>query len=182
MGQFVKFVPNILSTVRLAIASVFPFCPESWWVWLVVSGGLSDFLDGWIARRWQAQSSLGGILDAVADKIFILVALITVSLSGRFAVWWVPALIARDLAVAFTAGYAAYYRLWESFHRMKPRWSGKVATAGQFLFLVVALLFPRTTMVILSVTVCISVAAACDYGVLFIQALRQRAEGIDFTS
>ena len=62
-----RFVPNILSSLRLVIAFVFPFVPDYYWLWLVLTGGCSDFLDGWIARRWQVASWQGGLLDAVAD-------------------------------------------------------------------------------------------------------------------
>jgi len=83
MLQYIRFVPNILSTLRLILAGVFPFAPEPVWLWLIIGSGVSDVLDGWIARRWQVQSRLGAILDAVADKLFILVALLTIALAGK---------------------------------------------------------------------------------------------------
>jgi phosphatidylglycerophosphate synthase len=72
MPKYIRFVPNILSTVRLVLACLFPFVPEQLWMWLIIGSGGSDVLDGWIARHWQVQSRAGAILDAVADKLFIL--------------------------------------------------------------------------------------------------------------
>jgi len=176
MPQYIRFVPNILSTVRLILACLFPFVPEQLWIWLIIGSGGSDVLDGWIARRWQVQSRAGAILDGVADKLFILIALLTVAGSGKFSLWWLPPLLARDLLVAFTAAYAAWIRSWESFNEMDVRWSGKLATAGQFLLLLVAVLFPAGIRFVLWLAILFSVIAAADYGRLFILELRRRAE------
>ena len=175
MPQYIRFVPNLLSTVRLVLAFLFPFVLEQLWIWLIIGSGGSDVLDGWIARRWQVQSRSGAILDGVADKLFILIALLTVAGAGKFSLWWLPPLLARDLLVAFTAAYAASIRSWESFNEMDVRWSGKLATAGQFLLLLVAVLFPAGIRFALWLAILFSVIAAADYGRLFILELRRRA-------
>ena len=176
MQRYIRFVPNILSTIRLVLACLFPFAPEQLWVWLIIGSGGSDVLDGWIARRWQVQSRAGAILDGVADKLFILIALLTVAGASKFSLWWLPLLLARDLLVAFTAAYAASIRSWESFNEMDVRWSGKLATAGQFLLLLVAVLFPAGIRFALWLAILFSVIAAADYGRLFLLELRRRAE------
>ncbi len=176
MQQYIRFIPNILSTIRLILACVFPFAPEKFWAWMILAGGGSDFLDGWIARRWKVQSKFGGILDAVADKLFVLSALLTLAWAGKLSLWWVPLLLARDLLVAFTAVYAAVISSWESFNKMEVRWPGKIATAGQFLLLLVVLLFPSGTQAVLWLAILLSLAAALDYGRLFILELRRRAK------
>jgi len=176
MQLYIRFIPNILSTIRLALACAFPFVPEQLWVWLIIGSGCSDVLDGWIARHWQVQSRLGAILDGVADKLFILIALLTVAGAGKFSLWWVPPLLARDLLVAFTAVYAAAIRSWESFNEMDVRWPGKLATAGQFLLLLVVVLFPAGIRFVLWLAILLSIIAAVDYGRLFILELQRRAE------
>ena len=175
MLRYIRFVPNTLSTIRLILACVFPFTPEQLWVWLIIAGGGSDVLDGWIARRWQVQSRLGAILDGVADKLFVLIALLTVAGAGKFSLWWVLPLLSRDLLVAFTAVYAAAVRSWESFNKMDVRWPGKLATAGQFLLLLTVVLYPDGIQIVLWIAILLSVVSAIDYGRLFIQELQQRA-------
>ncbi len=170
-----RFVPNVLSSLRLVLAFLFPFCPENYWIWLVIASGCSDVLDGWIARRWQVASWQGGLLDAVADKTFVLVVLFSMVWVGKFSFWFVPAIIARDLTVAFAAAYAFFQRLWYSFQEMDARWSGKIATAGQFLLFAVVLVFPAYTFPMLIAAVLCSATAALDYGWLFIKAVRERA-------
>ncbi len=170
-----RFVPNILSSLRLVLAFLFPFSPENLWIWLVVVSGGTDFLDGWVARRWQVASWQGGLLDAVADKTFVLVVLFSMAAAGKFSFWFIPAIIARDLTVAFAAAYAFLLRLWYSFQEMDARWSGKIATGGQFLLFVVVLVFPAQTNLVLLAAVLFSALAALDYGWLFVKALQERA-------
>lgn len=171
-----RFVPNILSSLRLLLALLFPFVPENFWIGFVLVSGFSDFLDGWIARRFQVASWQGGLLDAVADKTFVFVVLLSMAGAGKFSFWFLPAIVARDLMVAFAAGYAFFLRLWHSFQEMDARWSGKMATAGQFLLFVVVLLFPTYINYVLIVVVFLSSIAALDYGWLFVQALVDRAK------
>lgn len=175
-SQYIRFLPNALSTFRLLLAIVLPLSPKGIWALLIFCAGFSDILDGWIARRWQVQSRLGGILDAVADKLFILVALFTVACSGAFSPWWILPLLARDLLVACTAIYAVSIRSWESFFKMKVRWPGKLATGGQFLLLLGAVLHTASTPLLLLIAIVLSLIAAFDYGWLFVLEICRRVE------
>ncbi|MDW7771939.1 MAG: CDP-alcohol phosphatidyltransferase family protein [Desulfobulbaceae bacterium] len=175
MPMIIRYLPNVLSVFRLIIALTFPLAPEKYWIWLIIGGGGSDFLDGWIARRWNVTSWAGRVLDAIADKLFVLSVLLTFVLSGKIVLWVVPAVVARDLMVVMIAAYTQYYQAWDSFRRIKSRWSGKIATAGQFLLLVAVALSPEFIRPALVVSILLSIAAAGDYGRQFLVALRQRA-------
>jgi CDP-diacylglycerol---glycerol-3-phosphate 3-phosphatidyltransferase len=174
--DYIRFVPNALSTGRMLLACIFPFSPEKYWLWLILAGGFSDFLDGWVARRWQVQSWQGGLLDGIADKLFVVSILITFVSAGKFPGWWVPGLLARDLVVAFTAVYAVWIRSWGAFKKMEARWSGKIATVGVFLLFLIVLFVPDKVILTLCFTALFSCIAACDYGWLFLQELRLRKE------
>ena len=176
MHYVIRFVPNFLSVSRLILAGLFPLSPEKYWILLIIGGGGSDFLDGWIARRWKVTSWKGRILDAIADKLFVLAVLVTFVLSGKITLWVVPAIIARDLMVVLIAGYTFYFRAWESFRQTKSRWSGKIATAGQFLLLVVVTIMPVLIRPALIISIILSMTAAWDYGMQFAKAFRQRAK------
>jgi CDP-diacylglycerol--glycerol-3-phosphate 3-phosphatidyltransferase/cardiolipin synthase len=177
MHQLVRGIPNMLSTVRLLLACLFPFSQEQEWIWLVLAAGASDFLDGWIARRWKLASWQGGLLDAIADKLFVLSVLVTFILSGKIALLWVPLVIARDLTVTFIALYAFLCRYWASFRDMEASLTGKMATGGQFLLFMTVALAPASIDRILVVSVLFSLLAALDYGMRFVAAIRQRAAG-----
>jgi cardiolipin synthase len=100
---------------------------------------VSDGLDGYVARRYNQRSSLGVILDPIADKGLLLSGIITLSLSnwsevdpdyGRFPVWFPVLVISRD-AILFV-GAAVLYLLIGKVH-VKPNWTGKVATVLQMI-------------------------------------------------
>lgn len=173
--QSVKFfIPSALSASRLVAALIFPFCPENGWPWLIAVAATSDALDGWLARKWHAVTWQGGLIDAVADKLFVLTALIIFVNAGKIDPWWVPAVISRDLLVLMTALFIACRRVWTSFKEMPARVSGKLATAGQFvLFLTVAIAPGQTFPALLFSSLC-SAVAAIDYGRLFGKALNAR--------
>lgn len=174
-SRYIRFIPNTLSALRIILALAFPFSPQATWFLLILCAASSDALDGWIARRWQVQSRLGGLLDAVADKLFMLVALVTVAVHGAFSPWWVLPILARDLLVAGTAIYAAVIRSWGSFLKMEVKWLGKLATGSQFLLLLAAVLHDGSVPAMLLITILLSLAAAGHYGWLFILELHRRA-------
>jgi len=106
-------------------------------IFLIAS--LSDGLDGYVARRYHQRSSLGVILDPIADKGLLLSGIITLSISnwsevephyGRFPVWFPVLVISRD-AILFV-GAAVLYLLIDKVH-VKPSWTGKVATVLQMV-------------------------------------------------
>lgn len=175
MQTVMRNIPNLLSALRLLLAGLFPFAREHYWIWLIIGGGGSDFLDGWIARRWGVTSWRGRVLDAVADKLFVLSVLLTFVLKDKIALWVVPAVIARDLMVVVIAVYTQYLRAWDSFRQIKSRWSGKIATAGQFLLLIAVAVMPHYILPALAASIILSTAAAVDYGGQFVTALRHQA-------
>jgi CDP-diacylglycerol--glycerol-3-phosphate 3-phosphatidyltransferase/cardiolipin synthase len=177
MRSFIACIPSLLSGFRLLAAVAFPFCPELYWPWLIVVAAVSDVLDGWLARKWKVVSWQGGLIDAIADKLFVLTVLVVYAVAGKFSPLWIPAVIARDLLVLATFIYVILLRDWESLTRMQARLSGKLATGGQFvLFLVVAALPDATFHALLFASSC-SVLAAGDYGLLFARTLRNRYRG-----
>lgn len=176
MFNIIRIIPNCLSLLRLAIACFFPFSPEKYWILLIVAGGGSDFLDGWVARRWNVVSWKGRVLDAFADKVFVLSVLCTFVLTGKLRIWVVPVIVARDLVVVSIAAYTQYCRAWETFRQIKSRWSGKIATAGQFILLVTVAVAPVVLRPILIITIVLSLYAAIDYGRQFFKVLRQQSE------
>ncbi len=111
-------LPNVLSLARLAGVPVFLWLvlvPEAdgWALLLLMVSGITDFLDGYLARRLDQYSRLGEILDPVADRLYILAVVIGLALRDIIP-WWVAlALPLRDLLlwglVPFlrTRGYSA---------------------------------------------------------------------------
>jgi len=98
---------------------------------------VSDGLDGYVARRYKQRSALGAILDPIADKGLLLSAIITLSISnwsdidpeyGRFPAWFPVLVITRDAVILVGSGVL---HLLNGKVRVKPSWTGKVATVLQ---------------------------------------------------
>ncbi len=113
--------------------------PEEWCRYAAVAAFLvasvSDGLDGWIARRYNQRSKLGSVLDPLADKGLMLAAIITLSATGwsqvhRFPLWFPVLVILRD--VLSTIG-ALMIKVHNGSVRIRPHWTGKVATVTQIV-------------------------------------------------
>src|SRR5881398_1310276 len=105
-------------------------------IFLIAS--LSDGLDGYVARHYNQRSSLGVVLDPIADKGLLLSAIITLSISnwsqsdpdyGKFPVWFPVLVITRDAVILVGAAILHYFI--GNKMRVKPSWTGKVATVCQ---------------------------------------------------
>ena len=111
-------VPNLLSMARLAGVPVFLWLvlgPEAdgWALGLLMLSGFTDYLDGYLARRFNQTSALGEILDPVADRFYILAVVIALALRDIIP-WWVAVILPlRDLLLwglvplLRTRGYSA---------------------------------------------------------------------------
>ena len=111
-------VPNFISALRLAGVSVFLWLvlgPEEdgWALALLMFSGITDFLDGWLARKLDQQSALGQILDPVADRLYILAVVIGLGMRDIIPWWLAVSLPLRDLLLwglvplLRTRGYSA---------------------------------------------------------------------------
>ncbi len=95
-------VPNLLSFLRLLGVPLFLWLilvPEAdgWAIVVLVFAGVSDYLDGKIARRWNQISRVGQILDPLADRLYILATLIGLLLRDIIPLWLVLVLVGRDV-------------------------------------------------------------------------------------
>ena len=111
-------LPNLLSLIRLAGVPVFLWLvlgPEAdgWALGLLMVSGVTDFLDGYLARRLGQTSTLGQILDPVADRLYILAVVVGLALREVIPWWAAVSLPLRDLLLwglvplLRTRGYSA---------------------------------------------------------------------------
>lgn len=95
-------LPNALSALRLALVPVFLWLvlgPEEdgWALALLMFSGVTDWLDGWLARRLDQYSVVGQILDPVADRLYILAVVLGLALREVIPWWLAISLPLRDL-------------------------------------------------------------------------------------
>jgi cardiolipin synthase len=94
-------VPNLISFGRLLLVPVFAFlivAEYDYWALAVLAfSGLTDYLDGWLARRLGQVSELGAKLDPAADRLYILSTLLGLAYRDFIPWWLVGAVVARDV-------------------------------------------------------------------------------------
>lgn len=139
-------IPNALTLLRILAV---PFFAIALWynqLWealaIFVVAGLTDLLDGWIARRFNQGSALGAILDPAADKLlmttaFILMALPKDHLKFPIPVWVAILAISRDVVISFLAILSLVQPI--GLNR-RPSMLGKFTTGAQIVSLGVGLL------------------------------------------
>ncbi|KAI0901614.1 CDP-alcohol phosphatidyltransferase-domain-containing protein [Annulohypoxylon nitens] len=104
-------VPNILTFSRLIAAPFVGYAiihdAHAWALGLFAYAGVSDLLDGWIARRWKLQTVVGSVVDPMADKILMTILTVCLAYKGALPVWLAFIILGRDVGLAISA---IYYR------------------------------------------------------------------------
>ncbi len=123
-------VPNIITLVRLACLPVFLwllFGRDNRVAAALLLGGLgaTDWVDGYIARRWNQVSEIGKILDPTADRLLFVVALAAIIVDGSAPAWFAWAVLLREAIFGATV---AVLKLFFGMTRFDVTWWGKAAT------------------------------------------------------
>jgi len=163
-------LPNFITSLRL-LAS-----PLSVWLLthfrfraalaLVLLAGLTDWLDGFAARRYGASGRLGAILDPLADKTMLVLLFVTLGLLGFIPPWLVALVIVRDLVIVIGAALLRFFR---NIRIFRPSVLGKVSTFFQIVFVLLILLqtaFPDPVIRLLE-----NVAMICTTAFTFLSGI-----------
>ena len=121
--------PNLISVLRLA------FLPLFFWLlfgtnhraiaaWFLATLGATDWIDGFVARRWHQVSNVGKVLDPVADRILVISALLAVAAAAGVPWWFASATLTRELIVSLLTVVLASL----GAARIDVLWWGKVST------------------------------------------------------
>ncbi len=133
-------LPNSITIIRVILIPffinlmVYGYYREALIVF--VAAGITDALDGAIARLTKQQTELGAFLDPMADKLLIVSSFVTLVLLGRLPVWLVIIVVSRDVILAFGALiiYVTMHDL-----RVKPSFIGKTTTLLQLIVITLSL-------------------------------------------
>ena len=177
-NRVIWYLPNILTYLRIlavpAIAGTFFMTgQEANWTALTifVFASVTDFFDGWLARRWQQQSALGRMLDPIADKLLVSVVLLMLvsngTISGGF-IWAAIIILCREILVSGLREFLA------ELHVPVPvTWIAKWKTALQMISISFLLageagntLWPYTTdtgLALLALAASITLYTGVDY-------------------
>jgi len=129
-------IPNVISIIRIILV-----IPVAYLLWggryqmaliIFIIAGLSDALDGFLAKRYDWTSQLGSFLDPLADKLLLVSCFLVCVVTGLIPAWLFVIILLRDLIVAF--GALAYHFMVEEFHGAPP-FSSKLNTTFQIVYL-----------------------------------------------
>jgi cardiolipin synthase len=140
-------IANQLTLLRMLLIPAFVILVVyghlGWALTVFVTAGITDALDGLIARRAGQKTSLGAWLDPAADKLllvttFVVLTLPNLGLTNRLPIWLTVLIISRDVVIVLTV---AVVNLAIGPRTFRPSVFGKVATATYIVTAVVAMLF-----------------------------------------
>jgi cardiolipin synthase (CMP-forming) len=133
-------LPNLITVLRLALVPVMAVCvgAGAYGVAAIVFlvAGLSDFADGYIARRFAMVSRVGAFLDPIADKLNMFVATVMLAWQGLVPLWLAAAIIGRDVVIV---GGAMALRFARGELAIKPTRLSKINTVLEFGVLVLVM-------------------------------------------
>lgn len=144
-------IPNLLTVFRMVLIPIFVsllFYQKFWWALAVfIIAGVTDCLDGLLARRLAMESQLGTVLDPIADKLMLVTSFVVLSMPSVFPTplpahlpvpfWVTIAVISRDV---FIIVGAAAINIMTGFRGFRPSWLGKLSTTVQ-IFAIATIIF-----------------------------------------
>jgi phosphatidylglycerophosphate synthase len=151
---------DLLTALRLPLAAAFPFVSSPVGrLAIIAAAAVSDMLDGWLARRYGG-SRLGAVLDPVVDKIFMVVAFLTVSQQGLLTWWEMVGVLARDITAVVAA-----ITVWLQGRptALPARAGGKAVTILQMATLTACILQSEWVRPLAWATAAVAVYAIWDY-------------------
>lgn len=138
-------LPNFITLVRLAALPFFLLSISDGRfgiaLGLFVAAGISDGVDGYLARRFDMKSALGAYLDPIADKLLLMFSYLFLSIPSypaavKVPVWLTVMVLGRDLLLLLVA---LLMILASGKKRFPPSWAGKVTTVTQILTILIVL-------------------------------------------
>lgn len=181
MASNIITIPNLLTFLRMGLIPVFAilliYGHFGWALITFFVAGVSDCIDGFVARRFDQQSELGTILDPIADKLLMTVAFIILSLPSVYPphvrhlpipAWVAPVVIGRDILIVTVA---LAITLFTDFRKFRPSWLGKASTVVQVsavLLILIAAVFPSLRGFYLPTVYTTTVAFAVFSGIHYV--------------
>ncbi|RKF79495.1 putative cardiolipin synthase [Golovinomyces cichoracearum] len=160
--EYIYTLPNILTFSRLFAAPIIGYLVlhdhHTWAISLFTYAGITDLIDGWIARRWKLQTVVGTVIDPMADKTLMTILTVCLGIKGSLPVWLAGIILGRDVGLALTAIYyrwislplpRTFVRYWDfslPSAEVRPTTISKYNTALQFALIGATTAMPLITI------------------------------------
>lgn len=163
MARELTSIPNLLSLSRLALAVAFVAIPRpTARLALVLIAALTDYFDGWLARRAKLTTRWGALIDPISDRIFVFTAVCVYLVNGTLTTGQYFIIIARDLATAI--GFIVARTIsWLRPVPFRARMAGKIVTALQLATLIALIIRPDLVDSLVLAVGLTSAVAIVDY-------------------
>lgn len=182
---YIMTLPNIITIFRIFLVPVYLYVffgqAENRVVFaglVFMLAGISDILDGYIARRYNLTSKLGAILDPFADKLMSFTVLVTFTIIGLIPLWIVAPLVVKELVMVVGAGllYLKHGKLVIPSNKY-----GKIATFLLYasIFTIVFNLNTSISVLLLALTLISSLVAFYNYLLIFNKLLKDKRNEVD---
>lgn len=130
--RFIAWVPNLITLARLLSVPVTVYVIllgyYGWAFWIFLAAGVSDAVDGLIAKHYRVTSQVGSFLDPLADKALLLGVFVALGSLGHITLWLVILIVFRDLLII---GGALLFQTLTHSLKMEPLFISKVNTVAQ---------------------------------------------------
>jgi cardiolipin synthase len=134
-------IPNAITVLRILLVAPIVYClaKEAYReaLWLFVFAGISDALDGFLAREFKWSSRFGAVSDPLADKALLVAVYITLTVNGLLPLWLLAVIFFRDIIIV--AGALTYHMVIGSYS-MRPTIWGKLSTFSQITYVLILVL------------------------------------------
>lgn len=164
-----KHIPNMLSSIRILMVPVFAIIyfsdiKNAHYVALsiFILAGLTDLLDGYIARHFDLISKIGTVLDPLADKLMELTALTCLTIDKAIPLWLMLIIVSKELAMIITGIYM-YFRKKSTV--IPSNWFGKSATVLFSLAILMTIIYPHSiiSLILVIVALIVKLTALSSY-------------------
>ena len=160
-------IPNILTTIRLVVIPVFAyfmlFTDNFWMVAaLFLFSGITDVVDGWIARRFNMITDVGSVYDPLVDKLMQITAVVGMAIRGMLPLWVIAVVAFKEFTMILVSLILYLKKI-----VVHSNWYGKAATVLFYAVIFALIVFPemddliKTILLVFLVTV--MVLAAIGY-------------------
>ncbi len=161
-----KNIPNLLTLMRLLCVPLFVYCyfnislHVALGVFLIAS--FTDFLDGYLARKYKVESTFGTVFDPLADKLLLISALVCLYVSHFIPLWVLTIILIKEVFMII-AGIIFYFKPEQVI--LPSDWLGKIATVVFTASITLVLLLPenRAVQYLLFIAVILKMISLISY-------------------
>ncbi len=167
MIKYIKLIPNILTIIRFIFIPfiVISLCLNNYILALVLFtiSSFSDILDGYIARKYDAITDFGKLMDPLADKLTQISTLFTLYIKRMIPIWIVLIVISKEIILISGASFLYGKQLVVS-----SKWYGKLSTVILYLAVVSSLLInlfnlPKFDIYLYGLAICLTICSLFGY-------------------